>query len=312
MCFVDLEKAFDIVPRKLLEWALRKKGIPEVLVRLVVRSELSEEFEVKVEMHQGSVLSPILYVVVVDVVTEFVREGALSELLYADDIALMSEIIEGLRNKSTKWKEAFKSKGLKVNIGRPKVMISGGITQDGLSKNKVDTCGVCSLRVKDNSVLCSHCGKWVHGRCAGVKMVTQKFSRNLACRKCEGNIGQAVEQEEMLCDEVETVREFTYLSDMVSAGGGCEAAVTATTNFGWVKFRECGELLYGRIFPLRLIGAVHKSYVRPAMQYGSEAWCLKESEMEILLRTERFMVRAMCGVQLKDRKISTDLMFMLV
>ena len=44
---------------------------------------------------------------------------------------------------------------------------------------------------------------------------------------------------------------------------------------------------------------------------GSETLCLKESEMEILQRTERSMVRAMCGVQLKDRKRSMDLMLML-
>ena len=35
MCFMDLEKAFDRVPRKMLEWAMRKKGITEVLVRSV-------------------------------------------------------------------------------------------------------------------------------------------------------------------------------------------------------------------------------------------------------------------------------------
>ena len=64
MCFVDLEKAFDSVPRKLLELALRKKEILEVLVRSVmnlyegaktlvrVDSELSEEFEVNVGIHQ--------------------------------------------------------------------------------------------------------------------------------------------------------------------------------------------------------------------------------------------------------------------
>ena len=57
--------------------------------------------------------------------------------------------------------------------------------------------------------------------------------------------------------------------------------------------------------------AVYKQYVRPAILYGSEAWCLKESEMGILQRTERSMVRAMCGAQLKDRKRSTDLMLML-
>ena len=41
--------------------------------RVRVDSELSEELEVKVGMHQGSVLSPFLFVVVVDVVTEFAR-----------------------------------------------------------------------------------------------------------------------------------------------------------------------------------------------------------------------------------------------
>ena len=128
--------------------------------------------------------------------------------------------------------------------------------------------------------------------------------------KCEGSIGETVEQEVKLCDEVKTVREFTYLGDRVSVGGECEAAVTARARCGWVKFMECGELLYDRSFPLRLKGAVYWSYVRPVILYGSEAWCLKESEMEIL-RTEISMVWAMYGVQLKNRKISTELMFML-
>ena len=62
-------------------------------------SELSELFEVKVGMHQGSVLSPFLFALVVDDVTEFAREGVLSELLYADDLVLISETIDGLRDK---------------------------------------------------------------------------------------------------------------------------------------------------------------------------------------------------------------------
>ena len=54
------------------------------------------------------------------------------------------------------------------------------------------------LRVKTNSVLCIWCGKWIHGRCTRMKMVTPKFERNYTCRKCEGNVGEAVEQEEKL------------------------------------------------------------------------------------------------------------------
>ena len=99
-------EAFDRVPRRMLEWAIRKKGIPNVLARSVmslfevartrvrVDSELSEEFEVKVGMHQGSVLSPFLFTFVVDVVTVFARDGVLSELLYADNLVLMSEAID--------------------------------------------------------------------------------------------------------------------------------------------------------------------------------------------------------------------------
>ena len=41
-------------------------------------SELSEEFEVKVRMHQGSVLPPIHFVVVENVVTKLARESMLS------------------------------------------------------------------------------------------------------------------------------------------------------------------------------------------------------------------------------------------
>ena len=74
---------------------------------------------------------------------------------------------------------------------------------------------------------------------------------------------------------------------------------------------ECDELLYCRRSPLWLKGAVYGSYIGPAILHGSEAWSLKLSEIGILRRTERSMVRAMYGVQLKDRKRSTDLMLSL-
>ncbi|CAH2108402.1 unnamed protein product [Euphydryas editha] len=70
MVFIDLEKAYDRVPRKVLLWAMKVKGVPEKYVRLVqamydrasthVRSEtgVSGKFNVAVGLHQGSALSP--------------------------------------------------------------------------------------------------------------------------------------------------------------------------------------------------------------------------------------------------------------
>ena len=120
-----------------------------------------------------------------------------------------------------------------------------------------------------------------------------------------------MEQEEKLCDRVETVKEFTYLGDRANAGGGCEAAVSAKTKYWWAKLRECSELLHGSKFPLKLKWAVRKSYVRSEILYGSEAWCLEENDMGILQRIERSRMSAIYGIQLKDRKKSMDLMFML-
>ena len=55
-------------------------------------------------------------------------------------------------------------------------------------------------------------------------------------------------------------------------------------------------------FHLKLKGSVYKSFVGTAIVNGSEASCLKDSDMGILKKTERSLLRAICGVHLKDRK----------
>ena len=82
---------------------MRKLGVDEWLIRTVmalyreactiVRTDagLSESFEVKVGLHQGSVLSPLLFAAVMDVVSSYARSGLPSELLYADDLVIMAD-----------------------------------------------------------------------------------------------------------------------------------------------------------------------------------------------------------------------------
>ena len=174
-----MEKAFDRVPTKLMEWAMRKKGLSEVIVRAVmslydgaktrvrVGSAYSEKFQVIVDVHQGSVLSPLLFAIVVDAITENARRSVVNELLYADDLVIMSEDMEDLKKRFWNWKDAPESKGLKVNTRKTKVMVSG--LEDELFKSKIDPCGVCGRRAMANSVLCTKCRNSVHGKCAKIK-----------------------------------------------------------------------------------------------------------------------------------------------
>ena len=109
-----------------------------------------------------------------------------------------------------------------------------------VSVTKVDPCGICGKRVMANSVLCVKCGKWIHGRCANLEMVTLRLGRGFVFGRCKKQVDDGlVEQVKELCEEVETVRGFCYMGDRVNASSGCEAA---RTRIGWVKFKECGEL----------------------------------------------------------------------
>ena len=58
----------------------------------------------------------------------------------------------------------------------------------------------------------------------------------------------------------------------MNAADGCEAAVIARTRIGWVKFRECGELLNSKWFSLKLKGMVYRDCIKSAMLHGSEVF----------------------------------------
>ena len=107
------------------------------------------------------------------------------------------------------------------------------------------------------------------------------------------------------------MKNFCYLGNRLNASGGSEAAVTARTRIGWIKLRECRELLYGRKFLLKMKETIYQSCIRSAMLNGSETWCLRENEMAILRRTEKVTMRAMCGVKMIEKRRSQELMSLL-
>ena len=179
MAFVDLEKAFDQVPQKVIWWALRKLGVEEWIVQPVqgmyanawshvrVGEGYSEEFEVKVGVHQGSVLSPLLFIIVLEALSREFCSGVPWEDLYANDLFIIAESIEECVRRLLTWKDAMEKKELRVNAGKTKIMICC-MGLDLLQSSGELTCAVCRSGVGSNSIFCDGCKHWVHKKCSGL------------------------------------------------------------------------------------------------------------------------------------------------
>ena len=262
--------------------------------RVKVGGGHSEEFDVGVSVHQGSVVSPFLFSIVLDVLPEDGRKSALYELLYADDLVLMAETMEELEAQFIHWKAAFEGKGLKVNLGKTKVMeSSGGV----VVLAKIDPCGVCGKRAKVNCVRCKTCEKWFHAWCARVKRFSRRMNGNFECRVCMNGVKMECKNASNGClGELERVNSYCYLGDKVIGGGESELAVTRRIRLGWKAFNSVSSRLCGKRHTWNIIRQIYRTCVRPVMTCGSETWVVRSVEESILKRAEKRMLRMMCGV----------------
>ena len=222
-------------------------------------------------VHQGSVLSPLLFILVLEALFRELRTGVPWELLYADDLVLISESLDDCISKFEKWKLEIESKGLRVNSKKTKFMLLG-------SKNLRDSGAFpCSVRHKGvgvNSVFCSTCSHWVHKRCSGLtgRMKDQAY----VCPRCL-NLAPPLDYrpiKEVIVGNatMDVEPKFCYLGDMLCADGGCELAVITRCSVAWGKFKKLLPILTSKHIPLELRGKLYRPCVRSALLYGSENW----------------------------------------
>ena len=118
---------------------MRKSGIVEKYVRLVqdmyegsktvVRCAVgtTESFKVKVGLHQGSALSPFLFAVIMDRLTDEIRREPPWTMLFADDIVICEETRKEVEQILESWKYALERRGMKVSRSKTKYLcINGG------------------------------------------------------------------------------------------------------------------------------------------------------------------------------------------
>jgi Reverse transcriptase (RNA-dependent DNA polymerase) len=101
--FVDLEKAYDKIPRNIMWWALKRKLVPTKYVTLIkdmytnvvtcVRAcdGESDTFTIKIKLHQGSALNPYIFTLVMDEITKDIQGNIPWCMPFADDVVLIDE-----------------------------------------------------------------------------------------------------------------------------------------------------------------------------------------------------------------------------
>ena len=127
--FGNLEKAFDTVPKGTAMTTLRWMGVLEAEVRMVegmfekttasvvVGQGASEEFEVNIGLKPDSVLSPPLFIAVLDPISwKTVMKDAMRKLLYADDLALVANGKKELQETMEEWNGLFSRHWLKLSL----------------------------------------------------------------------------------------------------------------------------------------------------------------------------------------------------
>ena len=98
-------------------------------------------------VHQGSVLSPLLFAIVME--AKEYRVGCSWEFLYADNLVIAVHSLESLKIHFQYWKSNLESKGLKINNKKTKLLTSNHNAPTQIDNSKYP-CGVCSKGVGKN------------------------------------------------------------------------------------------------------------------------------------------------------------------
>ena len=154
-------------------------------------------------------------------------------LLYICDLVQTAGSKSEMQEELIRWKSVMESKGLKVNLGKKKILIFGKDCDSVTSSGEYPR-SVCDRGVEVNFVLCTECEKWIYKCCSGLRYVMLARDYDYVCPTCtRRRLSYFVRREEKIAvgsvvsGMVDEVGSFCYLWSIVDREGSVERAVRA-------------------------------------------------------------------------------------
>lgn len=266
LAFLDLEKAFDSVPRKELWNSLKRRNINENLItniasiykrtRNYVRTNntQSEEFRTNEGLRQGGVLSPTLFNIILDDITKEVKDKVkklligywnmepiyLSQCSFADDLMICAKNEDELQKNLEIWHTALRQRNLKINLDKTKIMVLGN--------SDVQTTIGLNNRI------------------------------------------------------IEQTNSFKYLGVAIQKDGKNETEINERVNNAMKLYYAFNRtFIWKQEISQKTKLTVYKSIVKPILSFGCESWTLTKQQESKIQAVEMKYLRGIKGVTKKDK-----------
>ena len=264
-CFIDLQKAFDLVKRKEIWKALEEHDVNENLIKAIqsfynnpesmvrIGGETSTRFNINVGVRQGCILSPLLFIIFMNSISNQcvgmrslnvgmwrLKPVKLKMLAFADDLVVFGKTQRDLQVNVNILNTELKKRGLKINAKKTKSMV---ISRDS-----------CKHEIKIN--------------------------------------------EEIL----EQVDSFKYLGVIISSNCSLKEEINQRISKATNVYSQLGNGFIGkRELTKRTKISIFNSVYCPTLIYGSETWNLDNRDKSRLQAAEMKFLRRSIGKTRKDR-----------
>ena len=249
------------------------------------------------------------FIIVLEALSREFRTGCPWKLLYVDDLMISAESMEELLVKVQTWKTEMEKKGLRVNMGKTKIMESG-INLDMLKKSGKYPCGVCQSGVgSSNAIFCGGCKRWVHKKCSGIKGPLRP-DLSSGAPDALGLLGLSMKEK---FQRLRLEKKSLKLSQSSATLGTCSLQEVAASwlrshaaNVHWASSANC--------FPFSPTAICSFWPEVRCTHHVWGVWCCMQQRLgpwrwiQCLRRNDRAMIHWICNVRAKDEVNSDSLL----